>query len=91
MVRVVLYLLLAILIITLLRSIIGVAAKALGAAFDSKPAPRSPKSEAQMGGELKRDPVCGTYVSAATSIRTISAGQTVYFCSPACREKFLNK
>ena len=41
-----------------------------------------------MGGELKKDPVCGTYVSAATALQERVKGETVYFCSKECREKY---
>lgn len=46
------------------------------------------------GGRLTRDrlvkdPVCETYVPERTAIaRTAGGGDTVYFCSPACAEKF---
>ena len=40
------------------------------------------------GGELKKDPVCGTYVSAATSLNQKVSGELVYFCSPECQRKF---
>ena len=40
------------------------------------------------GGELKKDPVCGTYVSTDTSVTKRIDGQTVYFCSAACRDKY---
>lgn len=40
------------------------------------------------GGELRKDPVCGTYVSADTSVTKRINGQTVHFCSPACRDKY---
>ena len=40
------------------------------------------------GGELKKDPVCGTYVSTATSLSQRVNGQLVYFCSPECRDKY---
>ena len=40
------------------------------------------------GGELKKDPVCGTYVSATTSLNQKVAGELVYFCSPECQAKF---
>jgi YHS domain-containing protein len=43
---------------------------------------------ASPGGELKKDPVCGTYVSADTSVTKRIDGRTVYFCSPACRDKY---
>lgn len=39
-------------------------------------------------GELKKDPVCGTYVSAAASITGKVNGQTIYFCSPECRDRY---
>lgn len=40
-------------------------------------------------GQLKKDPVCGTYVPAATSLHEKVKGELVYFCSPECRKKFL--
>jgi YHS domain-containing protein len=43
------------------------------------------------GGELKKDPVCGTYVSAASSIKKTLGGETYYFCSADCRDKFRAK
>jgi YHS domain-containing protein len=42
-------------------------------------------------GELKRDPVCGTYVSTATSVKRSVDGEVVYFCSQACSEKYRPK
>ena len=42
----------------------------------------------QPGGELKKDPVCGTYVSTATSLSRSVNGQAVYFCSEECRKKY---
>jgi YHS domain-containing protein len=38
--------------------------------------------------ELKKDPVCGTYVSAATSLTRTVNGSVVHFCSPECRDKY---
>jgi len=38
--------------------------------------------------ELKKDPVCGTYVSAATSLTRTVNGTLVHFCSPECRDKY---
>jgi YHS domain-containing protein len=40
------------------------------------------------GGELKKDPVCGTYVSTAVSLTRNVGGQVVYFCSKECRDKY---
>jgi len=86
MLRVVAYLVVALILITLLRSVIGVITKALAGALGSGPGGRA--GGTQMGGELKRDPVCGTYVSTATSIKVTSGGQVIHFCSAACRDKF---
>lgn len=42
-------------------------------------------------GELVKDPECGTYIDAESSI-TIRDGETVYrFCSYDCRDAFLKK
>jgi len=47
-----------------------------------------PTVEVPAGGELKKDPVCGTYVSTAASLSRKVGGEMVYFCSADCREKF---
>lgn len=42
-------------------------------------------------GELVKDPVCGVYVDAESSI-SVRDGKTVHrFCSYDCRNKFLNE
>ena len=51
-----------------------------------RPAKQSPPVQA--GGELKRDPVCGTYVSTAVSVTRMVNGEVVHFCSKECREKY---
>lgn len=74
-------------LITLLRSVIGFLMRAFANAVQgSVKAP--PKPEVPLTGELKKDPVCGTYIAAATSLHETVRGQTFYFCSPACRDKF---
>jgi YHS domain-containing protein len=45
--------------------------------------PRVPDS-----GELKKDPVCGTYVSSVASLSEKVGRETVYFCSDECRKQF---
>jgi YHS domain-containing protein len=37
---------------------------------------------------LHQDPVCGTYVAAASSLRKISGGKVYHFCSEECRNRF---
>jgi YHS domain-containing protein len=45
--------------------------------------------EAMPSMELKKDPVCGTYVSAATGVSRTVQGHMIYFCSKECRDKFV--
>jgi YHS domain-containing protein len=51
-----------------------------------EPPPAPPPSPAT---ELKKDPVCGTYVSTGASVTRMVKGQLVHFCSPACRDKYV--
>ncbi len=85
MVKLVVFLFLAVIAISVLRAVIGVIAKAFGGLLSSGPASRP----AQPIGELKRDPVCGTYVDASSSLQTTAGNQTLYFCSEECRRKYL--
>lgn len=93
MIRAVLYLFLAIILITFLRSVIGLIARAFAglAAGDAASAshPGGSKSAGKANvGELKRDPVCGTYVAESASIKQLVGGEVVHFCSEACRAKY---
>jgi len=57
--------------------------------FRRPPAARPPdRPSVQAGGELKKDPVCGTYVSTATSLSRTINGQVVYFCSKSCSDQY---
>ncbi len=40
------------------------------------------------GGELKKDPVCGTYVSTTASLSRKVGSETFYFCSAECRDRY---
>ena len=41
-------------------------------------------------GELVKDPTCGTYVDATSSIKVRDGDKVHYFCSYDCRQKFLD-
>ena len=41
------------------------------------------------GGELVRDPNCGTFIPRSTAIAVGSGADTKYFCSDTCRDQFL--
>jgi YHS domain-containing protein len=40
------------------------------------------------GGELQKDPVCGTYVSTGASVTRKVDGRMLHFCSKECRDKY---
>jgi len=47
-----------------------------------------PVEAAPIRGELKKDPVCGTFVSTGSSVKQMVNGELVHFCSVTCRDKF---
>ena len=88
MFRLIFYLLGMVVFITLIRGVIGVLARAFSS-FAAPPPPQAAKPEIPLSGELKKDPECGTYISAATSIKRTVDGETYHFCSAECRDKFV--
>ena len=75
-----------VIILMIVRSVL----RSIFATFQSTQADRKPESRTEVpaGGELKKDPVCGTYVAATAGITHQIKGQTVYFCSKECRDKY---
>jgi YHS domain-containing protein len=51
-------------------------------------APPPSRPNPVVGGELKKDPVCGTYVSIGASVTRTVDGQLLHFCSKECRDKY---
>ena len=86
----ILEILVPILVFTLLRSIIRslFQSKRTVARSDARPGPPPSQPTVVAGGELKKDPVCGTYVSTGASVTSRVDGQLVHFCSTACRDKY---
>jgi YHS domain-containing protein len=94
MFRVILYLLFAAILISVLRAILRIISKG----FDELMSPgggqsgqssQAPGKQVPLTGELKKDPACGTYIAAATSIQEKVGGETFYFCSKQCRDKYV--
>ncbi len=85
MIRSFIYLLVAIFLIIFVRAAAGVIGKAIAQLFEpgSETAGRQPPRI-----ELKKDPVCGIYVSSDTKVRKTIAGREYYFCSESCRDRF---
>ena len=48
-----------------------------------------PQPSVVAGGELKKDPVCGTYISTSLALTRTVKGEVVYFCSKECRDRFV--
>ena len=84
----------------LLRYAIGFIAKLIGGMMrsarfpdrrqpaDSQPDMRSSAGMPASAGELRKDPVCGTFIPIGTSLKKTVNGETVHFCSADCRDKF---
>ena len=93
MFRAIVYLIGFMLIMSVIRSVLGIVGKAFsGLSTTSTPqagatSSRSPSNPSSVG-ELKKDPVCGTFISTATAFQKFAQGQTYYFCSSDCRDKF---
>jgi YHS domain-containing protein len=90
MVRALAYLIASVLVIGVVRSIIGIVLKGFADLFHPpESAQTSPRAPAvPVGGELRKDPVCGTFISTSTAIQKRVSGEIYYFCSPECRDKF---
>lgn len=92
MFRVIFWLLGLVVAISVLRGIIGIILKGLGDLLSprsSQPGAPRPSPQVPLTGELKKDPACGTYIAAATSLHEIVGGETFYFCSKQCRDKYV--
>ncbi len=80
----------------LLRYAIGFMVKLIGGAmrsgqFAAQQQPAHTSTSQGMptsAGELRKDPVCGTFIPIGTSLKKTVNGETVHFCSADCRDKF---
>jgi YHS domain-containing protein len=41
--------------------------------------------------KLTRDPMCGTFVVPGKAVEFVRGRETLYFCSDACRRRYLDK
>jgi len=73
-----------------IRYVITTVARVFSQTMRSQSAPPAAPQAAkpELGGELRQDPVCGTFVPIASSLKKTVNGELVYFCSAACRDKF---
>lgn len=80
-------LLMMVVLLLVIRSVILYLWK-LFAGAEAPTAGRAAKEPLRAGGELKKDPVCGTFVSVHSAITQQFGGETVHFCSTACRDRY---
>ena len=91
MLRLLAGLIISVLAITFLRSVLGLIMKTFADMLHGERSTQTAGAPpgAPRGGELKRDPVCGTFVATETSVKKTVQGGVVHFCSAACRDKFV--
>jgi len=82
MVRAVLYLLASIFLISLVRAIIGILARA----FTNATMGPSAAAGSQKGAELRQCSICGIYAPPSAAVKVRDAG--VFVCSEACAAKY---
>jgi len=77
----------------LLLCILGFLVYSLGVAllrpFSGRP--RVPRAKSSEGEEMVKDPVCGTYLPRSDALSCTQDGETHYFCSRECRDRFQSK
>jgi YHS domain-containing protein len=81
--------LLPLLVFLLLRSLLrGLFQTGRNVTRRAQDAPPPSRPNVVVGGELKKDPVCGTYVSTGASVTRTVNGVLLHFCSKECRDKY---
>jgi YHS domain-containing protein len=93
MFRLIFYLIFTVVFISVLRAVMRIVFKGLQEVMNPNAGAQSrqPASpQIPLTGELKKDPSCGTYISAATSIKETVGGETFHFCSKQCRDKYVS-
>lgn len=95
MIRSILFILISILLVTFLRMVVGMIMNTMKGMMNEAGSPSAAGGSGQarrpsvnVSGELKRDPVCGTFVPATTSFQKTIKGEAYHFCSADCRDKY---
>ena len=89
--------LLFLILVPMLRGILGVIAKALmnwamgSTSVAARRAPNAPPAAPSGATTLHKDPVCGAYVSESVAVSCRDGGQTLWFCSTACLDKYRSR
>ncbi len=92
MFRIIFWLLGLVLVISFIRGVIGIVLRGFSGIVNPQPGSQTRQTtggQVPLTGEFKKDPACGTYISAATSIHENVGGEIFYFCSAQCRDKYV--
>jgi YHS domain-containing protein len=91
MLRLLFRLIILVVIFALIRYVVTTVARVFSQVMRpqaQQPPPRQQAPGSGVSGELKQDPVCGTFVATASSVKKTVNGELLHFCSVACRDKF---
>jgi len=86
--RVLFFLILGILLISIVRGVLGFIASIFTNATVGPERPAAAPPAVPTAEALKKDPVCGTFVAPSSALRKDRDGKMYYFCSTECRDKF---
>jgi YHS domain-containing protein len=77
----------------LLRSLLAPIVQAVVAVLTASQTPRQEAAQAPLPhtGELKKDPVCGTFVAAELAVQGKFKGEILHFCSAKCRDEYARR
>lgn len=91
--RILLWIVRALAILLLIRMILHALFGSRRAARRTQSAPGPggpPRGQERIGGELVRDPNCGTYIPKARALAVGTGDAAQYFCSTECRDAYAN-
>ena len=86
MLVVLLWIIRAIIILIILRFVLRLLFPQRTTVRKRRTAPGGPVE--RVGGELVRDPHCGTYIPKARALAVGSGSDTKYYCSATCRDAY---
>ena len=79
------------LILIVIRLVLRALSGFMRASRSGGPARPPGRMRERAGGELVRDPNCGTFIPRNTAIAVGSGGDAQYFCSERCRDEFASR
>ena len=89
MLRALIYTLIGLLAFSFIRNVLSMISRGMAEAMRGEAQPNQPTPpKGDFGGDLVKDPVCGTFVSTKSPFSKTSDGKTHHFCSQECLNRF---